>query len=66
MINFRRQHLTPGKGLAAYPDGAAELGALHGDNTVPQSGVDMAAVNRRLVFSGALSKAWENPSSVET
>lgn len=65
VIAFRRQHLPPGEVLASYPDGKAELAALRSDNTVPERGVDMAAVNRRLIFSGALSKAWENPSSVE-
>lgn len=65
VIDFRRQHLPPHDALAAYPGGAAELAALRSDDTVPRSGMDMAAVNRRLVFSGALSKAWENPSSVE-
>lgn len=65
VIDFRRQHLPPGDALAAYQGGAAELAALRGDDTVPQTGLDIAAVNRRLVFAGALSKAWENPASVE-
>jgi glutamate/tyrosine decarboxylase-like PLP-dependent enzyme len=65
IIAFRNLHLPPAERLAAYPDGAAEHAALLADDRVPDAGRAIDEVNRRLVFAGALSKAWEDPASVE-
>lgn len=65
IIRFRSRHLRPSDRLAAYPDGPAEQDRLRGENEVPEQGLSIDEVNRRLVFVGALSKSWEDPASVE-
>lgn len=65
IIACRSLHMPPGERLAAYPDGAAEHAALLANDQVPDEGRPVHEVNRRLVFAGALSKAWEDPGSVE-
>ena len=65
VIASRRQHLPPAARLAGYPDGDAGLEQLRADDQVPDVGRSQAEVNERLVFAAALSKAWEDPASVE-
>jgi glutamate/tyrosine decarboxylase-like PLP-dependent enzyme len=65
IIAFRNRHVPPGGRLKAYPDHAAEHAALLHHDQVPDDGRPIDEVNRRLVFAGALSKAWEDPGSVE-
>lgn len=65
IIQFRGNHLPPDDRLEAYPNGYAERDELLQESTIPEVGRALADVNRRLVFAGALSKCWEDPSSVE-
>lgn len=63
---FRQKHLAPAERLAAYPQGDAffsqieSLSAINPGMHQPGSGPDPL-----LTFAAALSKDWENPSSVE-
>lgn len=65
IIHFRGSHLPPSDRLSAYPNGSIEHDELCNDEYVPDTGLPIADVTRRLVFAGALSKCWEDPASVE-
>ena len=65
IIQFRGTHLPPDERLTAYPNGFVERDELLRESTIPEVGRSLAEVNRRLVFTGALSKCWEDPASVE-
>jgi glutamate/tyrosine decarboxylase-like PLP-dependent enzyme len=61
----RRDHRPPAERLGNYPGGPALLGALRADAHVPDDCLPPGSPHERLVFAAALSKAWEDPSSVE-
>lgn len=65
IISFRNLQMPSTERLAAYPDGPAEYAALLENGTVPDQGRPIDEIKKRLVFAGALSKAWEDPGSVE-
>lgn len=65
IIASREQHQPAAARLASYPDGPAGLARLQQDDWVPDRGRPLDEVNDRLVFAAALSKAWEDPASVE-
>lgn len=65
VIEARGLHLPQDQRLAAYPDGAALLAALQNDSRMPEHGMMPGALQDRLAFAAALSKAWEDPASVE-
>ncbi len=66
IIEFRARRVPPHQRVAAYEDGEklhgrlSELMKLPESCTPPEGGID-----ELLVFAGALSKSWEDPSSVE-
>ena len=63
---FRQKHLAPAERLAAYPQGERFFAEIESLSAVkpgmhqPGSGPDPL-----LTFAAAMSKDWENPSSVE-
>ena len=66
VLDFRRQPLTPADRLAHYPDGNRLLAQLRALDTVPHCPSHAAGdLDPLIVFSAALSKAWEIPQSVE-
>ena len=65
VIASRTQHQPQAERLAGYPGGPAGLEELQRDDLVPDLGRPLAEVNERLVMAAALSKAWEDPASVE-
>lgn len=65
ILDARRRHVSPAERLAQYPNGPAEFEALRAESTVPDEPCDPRSLHGRLVFAAALSKAWEDPASVE-
>lgn len=65
IIEVRKQHIQPSERLGQYPGGTALLGALRAEDRVPDQGLVPGLPHERLVFAAALSKAWEDPASVE-
>ncbi len=66
VLAFRRQQIPPAERVAHYPDGASLLAQLRNLSAVPQCpNHPVAALDPLIVFSAALSKAWEIPQSVE-
>lgn len=65
VIASRRHHAPPDERLAGFPDGPAALAALRADSHMPETSMPPGALQDRLVFAAALSKAWEDPASVE-
>lgn len=65
IARFRDLPLPMAGRFAAYPEADAIHGTLMGSADVPEEGIPVEEVNRRLVFAAALSKAWEDPGSVE-
>lgn len=65
VIDCRRQNIPPAERLGSYPGGTGLLGNLRADDHVPQESLAPGSPHDRLVFAAALSKAWEDPSSVE-
>lgn len=65
VIDARRLHASPAQRLAAYPQGAESLTALRADSHMSEQGMEPGALQDRLAFAAALSKAWEDPASVE-
>jgi glutamate/tyrosine decarboxylase-like PLP-dependent enzyme len=65
LAESRRHHAPAPERLAAYPGGAHLLEALKADHHIPENGTAPGGVHESLLFAAALSKAWENPASVE-
>ena len=66
IIDFRKQNIEPAKAVAAYPDGAALHTQIKQENIIPYAYSDpQQGTDKILEFAAALSKSWENPSSVE-
>lgn len=65
IIDVRKSHTPPAERLGIYPDGPALLGQLRAEDHVPDDSLAPGALHERLVFAAALSKAWEDPCSVE-
>ncbi len=65
VVEARRCHLPTGERLAAYPDGARCLERLRAEEVVPENGREATELQGQLAFVAALSKAWEDPASVE-
>ncbi len=65
VIDVRRQHLPPAERLGHFPGGTALLGALRAEDHMPEDSLMPGSPHERLVFAAAMSKAWENPASVE-
>nr|WP_265594727.1 pyridoxal-dependent decarboxylase [Haloferula sp. BvORR071] len=65
VIELRGQHVTPAERLCSYPGGTDLLGALRAERQMPEEGIVPGSPHERLVFAAALSKAWEDPASVE-
>jgi glutamate/tyrosine decarboxylase-like PLP-dependent enzyme len=65
VIEARKLHVPTAERLDRYPDGPALLGALRAEVHMPEDSMVPGAAHDRLVFAAALSKAWENPASVE-
>ena len=62
---FRARGLAPAARLNAWPDGRARLADLCETMPVPATMRTPGEPMAELLFAGALSKDWENPSSVE-
>ncbi len=62
---FRARGLAPDARLNAWPDGRARLADLCETMPVPAQMRTPGEPMTELLFAGALSKDWENPSSVE-
>ncbi|MGL6001779.1 MAG: pyridoxal phosphate-dependent decarboxylase family protein [Plesiomonas sp.] len=66
IIGFRQKHLAPAERLAAYPQGAAMFAQIDGMRQIqPHMQPPSAGTDPLLTFAAAMSKDWENPSSVE-
>lgn len=65
IVRFRKQELPMADRLGAYPNGFEERKRLLDNREVPEDGQSIEEVNRRLILTAALSKAWEDPGSVE-
>lgn len=66
IIEFRKLALKPAARLAKYPDGRSLFQQLKSNSNVPQQSSDpRSELDPQLGFVAALSKDWENPSSVE-
>lgn len=65
VLEARRRFGLPAQRLAAYPGGEKLLHELRTDHHVPEEGLPPGRPLERLLFAAALSKAWENPASVE-
>ncbi|PSU32126.1 pyridoxal phosphate-dependent decarboxylase family protein [Photobacterium lutimaris] len=64
--DFRQQRLNPNERIAAYPNGLALQQHLAGHATIAQQRqIPDGTPDEMLTFAAALSKDWENPSSVE-
>ncbi|WP_087024868.1 pyridoxal phosphate-dependent decarboxylase family protein [Thaumasiovibrio subtropicus] len=64
--NFRQQRLSPHERIAGYPNGEALHAQLVGDASLSQGRMRPSGQpDEMLAFAAALSKDWENPSSVE-
>ena len=66
IIDFRQRHLVPSERVAAYPHGVPLQRQLQQDARIPDT-YSRAGCRQdtMLAFIAALSKDWENPSSVE-
>ncbi|MGL5285984.1 MAG: pyridoxal phosphate-dependent decarboxylase family protein, partial [Aeromonas sp.] len=62
---FRARALAPAERLSAWPDGPARLAHLREGAPVPANMQMPGEPMEELLFAAALSKDWENPSSVE-
>ncbi|SIR41537.1 Glutamate or tyrosine decarboxylase [Aeromonas sp. RU39B] len=62
---FRARALAPAERLSAWPDGPARLAHLREGAPVPATMQMPGEPMEELLFAAALSKDWENPSSVE-
>lgn len=62
---FRARGFGPGGAAQCWPDGRARLADLCETMPVPQAMRTPGEPMAELLFAGALSKDWENPSSVE-
>lgn len=62
---FRARALAPAERLNAWPDGPARLAHLREGAPVPAGMKMPGEPMEELLFAAALSKDWENPSSVE-
>ena len=66
ITSFREQHLRPGERIARFPQGRELYQQLRQNQQVPHHCSDPTQEQDPfLTFVGALSKDWENPSSVE-
>ncbi|MEO0018971.1 MAG: L-2,4-diaminobutyrate decarboxylase [Verrucomicrobiota bacterium] len=66
ILAFRRLPIPPAERVAHYPDGPALLDQLRALDAVPhQPHHAPTALDPLILFSAALSKAWESPRSVE-
>lgn len=65
VIEVRRLHLPPGERLGHFSGGTALYGALRAEDHMPEDSLMPGSPHERLVFAAAMSKAWENPASVE-
>ncbi len=66
IIDFRAHHLHPDLRLASYPRGTELLTELRQEQNVRHEIlIPNGKANDLLEFAAALSKDWENPSSVE-
>jgi glutamate/tyrosine decarboxylase-like PLP-dependent enzyme len=66
MTQFRSQQLSPEQRLTAYPNGPELQQALLENSTMPSGRTKPnGQSDDMLAFAAALSKNWENPSSVE-
>jgi hypothetical protein len=66
VLAFRREPIPPAERVAHYPDGPHLLAQLRALDAVPQCPNPPAGtLDPLIVFAAALSKAWENPHSVE-
>lgn len=65
IIDVRKTHVPPTGRLDHYPGGAGLLQDLRTDAHVPEGSLAPGSPHERLVFAAALSKAWEDPASVE-
>jgi glutamate/tyrosine decarboxylase-like PLP-dependent enzyme len=65
IIASRRHHAPAAERLNAYPRGERLLAELHASTAIPDQPRPPEAVDEHLLFAAALSKAWEDPSSVE-
>jgi glutamate/tyrosine decarboxylase-like PLP-dependent enzyme len=65
VIDWRKRHAPPDQRLAAFPGGRELLDALQVEDHMPEQAQPPGALTGRLVFAAALSKAWEDPASVE-
>lgn len=65
IIEARRLHAPAAERFAAYPDSEKLMQGLGRDSHMPEDGMEPGALQERLAFTAALSKAWEDPSSVE-
>lgn len=66
IIDFRSKNLKPAERLHAYPNGTELLDRLASIDKVAETYVNPSeATDDLLLFTAAMSKDWENPSSVE-
>ncbi len=66
IIDFRKLNLHPDESIAAYPQGAALHDRIKSESKIPDHFAEPGGrVDEVLEFAAALSKSWENPSSVE-
>ncbi|MGF1681264.1 pyridoxal phosphate-dependent decarboxylase family protein [Photobacterium minamisatsumaniensis] len=66
MTEFRRSRLLPGDRINAYPNGNALHQRILTESSIPQQRIQPNGQGDELLaFAAALSKDWENPSSVE-
>lgn len=66
VVDFRRLNLAPGERIDAYPNGKQLTQQIQQGRDIPQAmRVPNGVSDEILNFSGALSKDWENPASVE-
>lgn len=65
MIEFRQRSIAPKDRLSAYPGGEELMAQLRAVKQVPTDCRTQDGMDPLLVFSGALSKTWEVPESVE-
>ena len=65
VVAARAHHAPTAELLANYPDSTELLTGLQSECHVPEHGLEPGTLPDRLLFAAALSKAWENPASVE-
>ena len=66
IVAFRNLNLVPDKRLESYPNGDKLYQQIKSESSVPESlCVPQGRPDEMLSFTGALSKDWENRSSVE-